>query len=826
MTRLKPIRYRIHLEPDLETFRFSGTTEILAEATAPVREVSLNVLDLDIGRCGLIRDGHAAACPFRVIPEREALCIALPDEISGSILLRIDYRGRINDGMAGFYRSRYRTASGEQYMAVTQFEESDARRAFPCFDHPAVKAVFDVELVIDKELTAVGNQPVAETAPCGPGKKRVRFERTPRMSTYLLFFGVGRFETLENPSDARVRAVAPPGLIAHAAMGLGFGATSLAFCEKAFGTPYPLPKLDLIVVPDFAFGAMENWGAMTFRENLMLHFPGITSRADTERMFEVIAHEIVHQWFGNLVTPADWKYLWLNESFATYFGYGAVAAAHPEWDMWEKFLYAQTETALDRDALRETPAIEIPGGEHVVINTATAPVIYNKGAAVLRHVREFMGGPAFQAGLRHYLEKNAYGCAASPDMWAALEAVSDRPVTRIMKSWVEQPGFPLVTAERDGRRLILTQERFTYLPGDSNQTWSVPVSVRVFHDNGESRVFSSLLEDRRSEIDMGPGMAAYKVNDRQAGFYRVRYMADADLEALGPRAASGDLPAEDRWGLQSDLYALVMAGAASLERYLAFLTHYTDETAFLPMAGIAGNLFHAYLVTDGPLRTRLAEAGKGLLERVLDRIGFEPAEDERHTRSALRDRILFDAAFYGSTKARDFALERFSALTAGRPVSPEIMKSILAAGALDGNGAVLEWFKARLASTGSEHERLNILAALGKFRDREMIREVLEYILDTVPARNRFIAIGAMARNPHAVPLLWDWYCSRIHDLEALHPLHYERVIVSVVPLAALGREEEATAFLEEYAAKKTSFRDAVALALEKLAVNARMRNR
>ncbi len=286
------------------------------------------------------------------------------------------------------------------------------------------------------------------------------------------------------------------------ALALDFGCNALEFCEKYFGIAYPLSKLDLIAIPDFAFGAMENWGAITFRENLLLRYPGITSKSGEGRICEIIAHEIVHQWFGNLVTPSDWKYLWLNESFATYFGYGIVDHYHPDWGIWDQFLLGQTAVAMSRDALIENFPIEIPGGEHVVINSSTAPIIYSKGGSILRQIHGYIGEDHFQSGLQRYLKTHSYACAASDDLWQALETASELPVTRIMKSWIEQPGFPLLEARRDGRKLSIAQHRFTYLPCDAVQTWMVPVTIVAFSSSGASTRLNMILDQPLQSFEL------------------------------------------------------------------------------------------------------------------------------------------------------------------------------------------------------------------------------------------------------------------------------------------------------------------------------------
>jgi len=825
MGRVKPINYKIRLEPDLNRFRFEGTAEISVETIKPIGEITLNILELAIWACQVKVDGSQVACAFSVEPKKEEMHIFLPEEMAGNIDLKIQYVGEINDRMAGFYRSKYVEQGKERCMALTQFEESDARRAFPCFDHPEKKATFDLELIIDEQLVAISNTPIMQETPVGDGRKLVRFERTAKMSTYLLFFAVGSFEFIEEGGEVLVRVATMPGRKEHAGFALEFGRKALEFSENYYGIKYPLPKLDLIAVSDFAAGAMENWGAITFRENLLLHYPGVTSKSGEERICEVIAHEIAHQWFGNLVTPSDWKYLWLNESFATHFGYEIVAHYYPEWEVWDQFLQGQSSGALDRDALKETFPIEIPGGEHVVINASTAPIIYNKGGSVLRQVEAYVGKEHFREGLRRYLKRHEYGCAASHHLWEAMEEVSAKPVARMMKSWIEQGGFPVVEVKMKGTRLQLLQKRFTYLENESEQEWLIPLKIMVFSRNGESRSTAALLEGKSTEVVVGEDAVACKVNQEQTGFYRVRYLDKILLEELGKRAAGKELSPQDRWGLQSDLYAFVRSGDTSLDEYLGFLGYYSGEDAFLPLTSIARNLLHAYLVMVGKMREKVASVARSLLEKVLSRVGLEPVPGERHAISMLRDQILWHLALYGSEEVLEFATGKFASLMGGEVVHPDIVRSVMQVGALNGDARVLEWFEHRLESSQIEHERMNILAAMGSFGEDSLIRKAQEYVLEKVPARNKFVPLTQMAANPYAIRSMWEWYVSHVQELEQFHPIHYERVIAAIVPLGGMGREEEVREFFQDYVGRKETARDVIRLSLERLEINSRMRN-
>jgi tricorn protease interacting factor F2/3 len=826
MKSVVPLNYKIALEPDLVRFNFRGRVEILLEAVEPVNEISLNSLELEIHSCQASIDTGFMDCLFRVEPKKQRLRISLPKKLAGKILLRIEYEGLINDKMVGFYRSGYITGGKKKHIAVTQFQESDARRAFPCFDHPVKKATFDVEMILKEGLAAISNGPVVEQKRLDGGKRIIKFHQTPKMSTYLLFFGVGQFEFIEDSKDVVVRVATTPGMTEYARFGLDFGRKSLEFCDDYYRIKYPLPKLDLIAIPDFAFGAMENWGAITFRENLLLHYPGITSRAGEERICEVIAHEIAHQWFGNLVSPSDWKYVWLNESFATYFSYGIVSHYRPEWGIWDQFLQNQTEEALERDALQETIPIELPGKGRVAINASTAPILYNKGGSILRQVERYVGRDSFRDALRSYLREHKYGCASSHHLWEALEGASEKPITKMMKSWIEQTGFPIVDVERHGEKLILRQGRFTYIPNKSKQRWLIPVTIRFFYDDGDSKSTTTLLEKGSEQIDIDTEAVGYLVNDGRNGFYRVKYHDRNTHRDLGNKVLNKTLSTEDRWGLQNDLYALVKRGDVSIDEYLDFSSSYRNENAFLPLTSIASNLFELFLVVEDINKERVASIGKSLFERVLTEIGLDPKPDEKHTVSLLRDRIIWHAVLYGSREVETFTLEKFESLISGDAVHQDILKSVVRVGALNGQADAFAWFDQKLQSSQSEHERMNILIALGCFRDGASIQKAQQYVLNKVPSRNRFIPIASLASNPHAVNHMWDWYVSNLAELEQFHPMHFERVIEAIVPLAGIGREEEVRAFFKHYTTKKKMARDVIKLSLERLEIHSRMRNR
>jgi tricorn protease interacting factor F2/3 len=825
-TAIRPLAYHLHLEPDLDGFVFSGRVEIEMTAAMAIDTITLDCLDLAVHTCERAEGNTWRSCNFKIDPNAGELMVSLPAPQTGDFRLRIAYTGQINDLMAGFYRSKIQTADGERYIAVTQFQENDARRALPCFDHPSKKATFQVTMVTDDNLKAISNTlPESETV-LDDGRRQVVFQPTPAMSTYLLFLGLGPFSWVTDTVDKRVRGAALPGKADEILFGLTFGRKALAYGEGYFGIAYPLLKLDLIAVPDFAFGAMENWGAITFRENLLLCAPDKTPRGAKARICEVIAHEIAHQWFGNLVTPSDWKYLWLNESFATYFGFGIVDRYYANWKTWHHFIRTQTETALARDALNDTVAIEMPGGSAVAINTSTAPIIYSKGGSILRQVEAFIGPEHFQQGLRYYLEKYAYGCAASHQLWEALETVSSQPVNALMRSWVEQPGHPQVLVERNGNRLILTQNRFTYLSNDSDQQWLIPVSVHIFGADGQQKIVTTLLDGRAVSVDLPADTTAYKLNADHTGFHRTHYLDQANLMALAQMVRNRRLETIDRWGLQNDLFAMVVAGHVTLEQFLEFAAHYQHETDFLPLSSLEANLFNAFLVLDDDHSNRCAQTATDLIENTLNTIGIEPGDDEPQPMSVLRDQLLFHGLIYGSQTVMTFLSPIFESMVNGGQSHPDLMRSVMTAGAFFGSQETLEWFQRRLETSQSEHERLNILTALGQFSDWRTQARALNYTLSHVPDRNRYIPIASAAANPNAAPFIWRWFQENLQQAETMHPLLFERVVAALVPAAGLYDPEAVTDFCTRYAHSNPDLQAVIGISLERLRINQQFRGR
>jgi tricorn protease interacting factor F2/3 len=824
-----PMEYRLTIEPDLDRFTFAGRMTLSAHADQPTDAIILDCAELAVWQCILRPHGsdeNLITCPFTLDPANASLTIHLPGTRSGPLQLTVDYTGKINDRMAGFYRSRINADNAPDHIAVTQFQESDARCAFPCLDHPSQKAVFRVEMVIDRNLTAISNTEIQKITDLEDGRQRITFHPTPKMSTYLVFFGVGPFEIHTDTVDRRVRAVCLPGMGDQTAFGREFGRKALAYGEDYYAIGYPLTKLDLIAVPDFAFGAMENWGAITFRENLLLNVPGMTSREALGRICEVIAHEITHQWFGNLVTPEEWKYLWLNESFATYFGYGMVDHHYPEWEIWHQFVRTQTETALARDALKETFAIEMPGDAQVAITTSTAPIIYSKGGSILRQLEAWIGPDHFKAGLRRYLTDFAYGNAASHHLWESLSASSGMPVAGLMRNWVTQPGFPLITAERKNNTLTLVQQRFTYLPNDAAQTWMVPVTVTTYTADDMAETQTILLEKKQGSFSLPPNTTAYRINPGQTGFYHVCYNDADNRVRLGAMVKHRQLPPVDRWGLQNDLFALVKAGHLPMTTLLDMAENFFGELAYLPLASLDSHLFEALLVLRGKIRTRTARTAETLMNTALEAIGYLPVPDESHTTAMLRDQLFVHGALIGNPAVLNFLTDQFNAFLNGSTIAPDIFRGVMTAGAVAAGRPALEAMLRRFESSRVEHERMTLATALGCFNPWPLLEEALDYALEKVPDRIRFMPLVAAAGNPAAADRLWPWFDDNFSRFGRMHPLLFERVLAAFVPGPGLQDPDRTVAFCEHLKHQQPRLNDVLALSLERLQVNTGFRRR
>jgi len=604
-----PRTYRLTLEPDLEALTFKGEVSIDLDVKTATTQIVMHSVGLQIAEA---RSG-AERIEFRTDEAKERLTLVSPKPFGvGPAMISLRFSGKISEEMRGFYRSRYTLPDGTQrFMGTTQFEATSARRAFPCFDELALKAVFDLTMVAPKDRLAISNMPIVASDKLPDGRTRVRFAPSPIMSTYLLAFAVGEFDWIEGKTDdgMPVRVYATPGRAELGRFAMDTAIRGLKFFGDYYGIPYrkALPKLDLLAIPDFEYGAMENWGAVTFRETAIFVDPKRSSIPQRRRVAEVVLHELAHQWFGNLVTPEWWSFLWLNESFATFMAYKASNALFPEWNIFEEYLAAITSAGKSLDSLRSSHPVEVVVRDPNEVDQIFDAISYNKGGSVLRMLENAVGEDAFRLGIQRFLEQNAFACATTDDLWKALGQGTGVDVSGMMNGWTRRTGLPVVFVERDGARLKLRQERFLLdrdpeKPAEDPTLWDIPLPTR----DAQGRTATPRISSREAQVEAPPS-DWIKVNAGQPGFYLAHY-DDAGWKALSKAVESLSLPTMDRYGLQEDAYSLMRAAYLSVPVYLRFVGSFTKETNHYAWGGVLDGIAAlADIFLGDPLVPRLEE---------------------------------------------------------------------------------------------------------------------------------------------------------------------------------------------------------------------------
>ena len=774
---VRPVKYHLTLEPNLEDSTFRGEDTVDIEVLEPTVDITLNCVEIDIQSCRLtLGDGAAMSPNDTVFDESQETATFKFDATipAGPAQLDIWFTGELNDKLRGFYRSHYTDAGGqERYLATTQFEPTDARRAFPCWDEPALKATFEVTLVVPSDLVAVSNMPVVSETEARSGIKAVRFAETPVMSTYLLAFVVGDLASVEQRADSGtlIRVWATSGKEEQGRYALETSAKLLAYFNDYFGIPFPLPKLDHLAIPDFAAGAMENWGAITYREVALLIDSQDSSAASRQRVSEIISHEMAHMWFGDLVTMAWWNDLWLNESFASWMGDRAVDHLHPEWEMWTQFLTADTNRALSLDGLRSSHPIEQEVNNPAQIGELFDAISYSKGASIIRMLEHFLGEEAFRQGLHQYLTRHQHGNARTRDLWAALGEASGQPVEEMMDTWVKQTGYPVldvqVSRQEDGIDVTPSQARFVYesILGQreaDGALWRVPVSVRTASD---AQPVSLLMEERQATARVRP--ASYgspdewiKVNPLQTGFYRVKYPPE-ELAKLTAPIRNLVLPAADRLGIQNDAYALARAGHIPATDFLTIAEAYTNESDASVCADLAANLSGLdTLLWDEPYYAGFQVFARGIFQPIGTRIAWDARPGEGHLDALLRSTVLSQLGAYEDEDTLKEARSRFTGYVEDRAsVDPDIRGVVLALTAKRGDRSTYDTMWDLQTRASLEEEKLRLLVALCRFQQPELLEEMLERSLseEEVRVHDTIAVVASVAGNRRGRDLAWEF---------------------------------------------------------------------
>ena len=809
-----PIRYEIQIEPHLHSGTFTGAETIEVTVKEAVNELVLNAAELSIGKV-TIRNVQGQTFRGEAMLEEgaERTRLVFPQALGlGVWRLSLSFTGALSEKLRGFYRSMVKPShssasgaaveeEGENLLAVTQFEATDARRAFPCWDEPAFKAVFLLTLVIEEGLTAISNSRiVSEDRIPGSGKKAVRFAPTIPMSTYLVAFVVGRLEATEavQVDGTPIRIWCVPGKTHLARFAQEIAGFSLRFFQDYYGIPYPGEKLDLIAIPDFAFGAMENLGAITFRETALLVDEASATHAELERVADVVAHEIAHMWFGDLVTMTWWNGLWLNEAFATFMEMLAVDAWRPAWKRWVTFGVSRA-AALVVDGLATSRPIEF---EVVAPKDADAMfdvLTYEKGGAVLRMLEQYLGPSVFRDGVRRYLVAHQFGNAQTADLWQALGEASNERIPAVMDEWIFRPGYPLVTVTADETAMLaFSQRRFVYLANESetSETWHVPINLRL-RVNGEARSMRLLLSSAEQRAEL-PGRPEWVVvNEGGHGFYRVRYapellqkLTDVALEVLAP---------VERFNLINDAWALTLAGLAPVGEYLNLTARFRREDDRNVWTALLASAAYLNRIIELGDRSRFEAWVRDRLGVAVARLSFAPQPGEDALVRQLRGDLLRVMGTLGNdptiqAKARDLYETYWQ-----RPssVDPDVLAALIAILAYGGGEGEYAEFLERFKAAQTPQEEQRYLSSLAGFRDPGLLRRTLQLaVSDEVRTQDAPFLVRSLLMNVHGRDLAWHFVKDNWETMERRYPLGgLRRMCEGITALATRTLEEDVRQF-------------------------------
>ena len=756
-----PEHYQLSFTPDLKDATFAGDETIDVRILKPTKLIILNAAEIKFSLVTVEVRGATEAAKVTVDPDREqATIIAARMLTAGPARLHIVFTGILNDKLRGFYLSE----TPKRRYAVTQFEPTDARRAFPCFDEPDKKATFDIALVVDKGDTAISNEKLlSDTAGPQSNKHTLKFATTKKLSTYLVAMLVGDFECVDGSADGiAIRACATPDKKDQGKFALEAAEYIMHFYNDYFGIKYPFGKLDLIAIPDFEAGAMENAGAITYRESEMLLDPKIATVDNYELVASVVAHEMAHQWFGDLVTMKWWDNLWLNEGFATWMESKPVAKWKPEWheDLGE---VADTNRTLTLDALKNTRPIRQKAETPDEINELFDGIAYGKAAAVLRMVEHYVDSELFRKGVQSYLRAHSYGNATAEDFWNAITAASNRPADKIMSSFVVQPGEPLLHVSQDPQ-VMISQERFfadRQLLGTSQQTWTVPVCWKGASPDSTS---GCLLRQSRGQETKVSGNVPIVANADGHGYYRTEY--DAALRDRLTQALENGLNAAERISLLGDQWALVHVGRISISHYLDLASHLQGERQRRVWDEVLTSLEY---INDKLVSDQDREQFRQFVRTLLKPAYAATANTKDVEEKALHADLFEDLGLMGrdpeviaeAKKITDQALQ-----------NPDDVDSLMAPAAMDiaaaqGGQALFDRFAQKLNETTDQVLRRRYMTALSHFENAQVLPKAVQ--LGTSSAiRNQDAAyyLADFLRHPETRAQAWNYIQTHWNDVE------------------------------------------------------------
>lgn len=815
---VKPTRYRLHIRVAPEqSKRYEGDVEIEVTLAEPSSRIVLHTADLRIGAASIEAGVHTLKAKVTVHAQRETIELALKTPIPrGKAVIRLHFTGKLRADLRGLYAAR----AGEKRYAFTQLEAADARRFFPCFDEPSFKAVFELKVTTSLSNSVLSNAPIERIVRGVDDQVSVTFAPTPLLSTYLVALAVGPLESSEPVMCGKtpIRVYCVPGNAHLTEFALEAARECLARLERYFGVPYPYNKLDLVAVPDFEIGAMENAGAVFFRETLLIVDPKTITMSEKKRAAEVICHELAHMWYGNLVTMAWWDDLWLNEAFATWMAFHIVDQWRPEWRMWNDFGHSRS-SALQLDALRNT---------HPIYTTVRTPedatenfdlITYEKGASVVRMLERYLGPKVFREGVRRYIRTHREGNTVASDLWEALSAASGNNVEHVVRPWIEQAGFPLLRLRRGrgkGKPVMLwSQERFHAdamrlgkgAKGNSKEppNWPIPWVGRVAEPRrGKSRLERSLLTGKSGSVSLDHDTARYVYgNAEEGGFFRPLH-APAELARLSQHAA--ELLAIERLGLVSHQWALVQAGYAPIDSFLSLTQQLGDEQDADVLAALAGGLYdvvdHVVDESDQELRGSLQAWMGSVFARGFDRVGWHAAANERddvRLRRAELVSLLGEVAEWQPlvTAAGDLC-EKF--LADRTTLEANLADPIVRLGARVGDRDRYDTYLVASLKSETPQERRRFRMGLADFRDPALLLRTCRMCLtEDVPTQDVALLLARLLGNRYAKEATWAFIKTHWPKLKKRMPTMLLGRLVEATPaLGDMKHARDVAAFFEQ----------------------------
>jgi len=770
-----PENYQISFAPDFEKDNFAGEETIRVHILKPTAQIILNSAELKFQQATISSYGLEQKATVTLEKDKEMATLSFEKPIQpGPATIRVQFDGVLNDELRGLYLGKDR--DGRKY-AVTQFEATDARRAFPAFDEPALKATFDIAVTTDKDLTAISNGRVLSDTPApGENKHTIRFATTAKMSSYLVALAVGRFEYVEGEVDGiPIRVWGPPGSKANSAYALTVAEWCMKYFDQYFDIKYPFDKLDMIGLPDFSAGAMENTGLITYRQAELQIDDKQSSVELHQTVATVIAHEMAHQWFGDLVTMQWWDDIWLNEGFATWMENKSVGAWKPEWHL-EVQDAEDTSNSLNIDSLENTRPIHQAADTPAQIQELFDGIAYDKAAAVLRMLEAYLGPETFRAGVIQYLKQHSYANATADDFWKAQAEVSGKPVDQIMPTFVKQPGAPMVTARgkcSDGTTAVtLTQSRYfsnrELFGAGTSELWRVPVCIRE-GGNALAAPKCVLLTRKQEDFTIAGCGPWTMVNAGARGYYRSGYSSDA-IRAMG-RSIERDFSPSERITLLGDTWASVRAGEQPIGDYLALAEGLQSDQNRAVISQLTSKLeYIGDVLVNQSERADYEHWVRRILTPLATQLGWQPKPGEADETKSLRADVLHVLGHAGHDPAVIAEARRRTqkALQDPSSLDPTVARAAFFLAAENGDASLYDQLMAKLQSKGTslEHYYLYFLT-ISKFRDPRLLRRTLDYAVSSaVRSQDTLGLVSAVMDNRAGSSLAWSFARSHWSDLD------------------------------------------------------------